>query len=237
MQPPVIHPVQRLPAADAERDAATALAREQAAALVFHRRWHFWVHRGQGPHPEHVLPIATARNAAQFWAAYTHLQHPSNVPVGTVYLLLAEGVPPYVGQLSGGGRWVLRLHKGDAASCVWEDMLLRCVGEQWDPPLEVLGIAVSVMNDSDAIELWCRSPWCEATQQLQRQLISLPPQPSRIAVEWEAFQQNDPFSGHFGNQYQDGAAGGYAHYYGNVEHSWLAQQQGLGQGPAAAQEG
>eukprot|EP01065_Artemidia_motanka_P005240 TRINITY_DN1252_c0_g1_i1.p2 TRINITY_DN1252_c0_g1~~TRINITY_DN1252_c0_g1_i1.p2 ORF type:complete len:274 (+),score=119.67 TRINITY_DN1252_c0_g1_i1:80-901(+) len=164
------------------------------APLPLNRRWVFWLHRGvnhavpTGPEAELVRHVAAVDSVGAFWAVYQHMKHPSDVPPGTAYLLFDEGVAPMASRLPGAGRFVLRLHKGDAATCVWEDVLLRSIGEQWEPAHEVLGVAVSVLPEEDVVEVWSRNAvWLDALAHLQDQLCSMPPPAAVISAVYQPF--------------------------------------------------
>ncbi|CDH52559.1 eukaryotic translation initiation factor 4e type2 isoform 3 [Lichtheimia corymbifera JMRC:FSU:9682] len=99
--------------------------------------------------------IASFSTVEEFWAVYSHLRRPSDLPTISDYHLFKQGVRPVWEDDANirGGKWIVRLKKG-LASRYWEQLLLAIVGEQFDVGDEICGAVLSIRSSEDIISVW-----------------------------------------------------------------------------------
>lgn len=106
----------------------------------------------------------------EFWAAYSHLRRPSDLPNISDYHLFKQGVRPvweviiksdnrgeaydYQDDVNiNGGKWIVRVKKG-LASRYWESLVLAIIGDQFDVNDEICGAVLSIRGSEDIISVW-----------------------------------------------------------------------------------
>ncbi|KAJ2815946.1 hypothetical protein FBU31_006753 [Coemansia sp. 'formosensis'] len=135
--------------------AATAASSEHPLQYA----WTYWfMHRAPGQKIDHyessMVKIATFATVESFWAVYSHLKRPDQVPTITDYQMFRAGVRPVWEDPANidGGKWMIRLKKG-LASRLWEKLTMAVVGDLFEAD-QVCGIVLSVRNSEDIISLW-----------------------------------------------------------------------------------
>eukprot|EP00161_Ancyromonas_sigmoides_P007405 TRINITY_DN1882_c0_g1_i2.p2 TRINITY_DN1882_c0_g1~~TRINITY_DN1882_c0_g1_i2.p2 ORF type:complete len:234 (+),score=126.65 TRINITY_DN1882_c0_g1_i2:59-703(+) len=110
--------------------------------------------RTQESYEKAIRPVGSFATVEAFWAHYSHLVRPGELPAGSDYQLFATGIKPMWEDRGNrnGGKWILRLRKG-LASRYWEDLVLAFVGGQF-PAGHLCGVVVSVRYQEDIISVW-----------------------------------------------------------------------------------
>ncbi|KAI9320239.1 translation initiation factor eIF 4e-like domain-containing protein [Dichotomocladium elegans] len=90
-----------------------------------------------------------------FWAVYSHLRRPFELPTVSDYHLFKYGVRPVWedGANINGGKWIVRLKKG-LASRYWENLVLAIIGDQFEVKDEICGAVLSIRSSEDIISVW-----------------------------------------------------------------------------------
>jgi translation initiation factor 4E len=102
--------------------------------------------------------IATLSTVESFWAIYSHLKRPSELPTVSDYHVFKDGIRPVWEDDANkkGGKWIVRLKKG-VADRYWEDLLLAIVGDQFmEAGDEVCGAVLSVRSGEDVLSVWTK---------------------------------------------------------------------------------
>ncbi|KAG2236391.1 hypothetical protein INT48_008373 [Thamnidium elegans] len=122
--------------------------------------WVFWfMHRSPGEkitnYEAAMKKIATFNTVEEFWAVYSHLRRPSDLPNISDYHLFKQGVRPvWEDQVNiNGGKWIVRVKKG-LASRYWESLVLAIIGDQFDVNDEICGAVLSIRGSEDIISVW-----------------------------------------------------------------------------------
>ncbi|CAO3682340.1 unnamed protein product [Rhizopus stolonifer] len=99
--------------------------------------------------------IATFKTVEEFWAVYSHLRRPSELPNISDYHLFKQGVRPvWEDDVNiNGGKWIVRIKKG-LASRYWELLVLAIIGDQFEVDDEICGAVLSIRGSEDIISLW-----------------------------------------------------------------------------------
>lgn len=160
--------------------------------LSLPQSWTFWYllrqnkQSVQAANYEHnIHPIATFKSAEDFWALYSHLRRPADLPANTDYQLFREGVKPAWEDAANahGGKLLVRLRKGLACR-LWEHLVLALLAGDLtnDPglqPDEICGIILSVRYNEDILSIWNRNGHDEGVRNRlrgkMRAVLSLPP--------------------------------------------------------------
>ncbi|KAF9551392.1 Eukaryotic translation initiation factor 4E type 2 [Mortierella hygrophila] len=142
---------------------ATALPSGSLHPLHFN--WVFWfMHRAPGSkilnYESSMKKIATFGSASveDFWAVYSHLKRPHELPNVSDYHLFKQGVRPVWEDATNinGGKWIVRLKKG-LASRYWENLVMAVIGDQFDVGSEICGVVLSIRGGEDILSLWNQS--------------------------------------------------------------------------------
>ncbi|KAG1469109.1 hypothetical protein G6F56_003451 [Rhizopus delemar] len=122
--------------------------------------WVFWfMHRSPGEkivdYEAAMKKIATFKTVEEFWAVYSHLRRPSELPNISDYHLFKQGVRPvWEDDVNiNGGKWIVRIKKG-LASRYWELLVLAIIGDQFEVDDEICGAVLSIRGSEDIISLW-----------------------------------------------------------------------------------
>jgi len=125
--------------------------------------WTLWfMHRAPGEkitdYEAAIKNIGTFATIEEFWALYSHLRRPNELPNVSDYHLFKEGIRPVWEDDSNkeGGKWMIRLKKG-LASRYWEALIIAIVSEQFDIGREVCGAVLSMRHSEDILSLWNRT--------------------------------------------------------------------------------
>ncbi|KAI8089268.1 translation initiation factor eIF 4e-like domain-containing protein [Halteromyces radiatus] len=125
-----------------------------------HYSWVFWfMHRSPGSkitnYEGNMKQIASFSSVEEFWAVYSHIKRPHELPTISDYHLFKHGVRPMWEDEANiqGGKWIVRLKKG-LASRYWENLVLAIVGDQFDVQDEICGAVLSIRNSEDIISVW-----------------------------------------------------------------------------------
>eukprot|EP00053_Salpingoeca_punica_P003247 m.42052 g.42052 ORF g.42052 m.42052 type:complete len:186 (+) comp12068_c0_seq1:147-704(+) len=122
-------------------------------------QWCLWVsqrnQRRSASFEEVVKPVGTLSTAEDFWAYFSHMTRPCDLPVSSDYHLFVQGIKPMWedDHNKNGGKWIVRLRKG-LASRYWESLALALVGDQFDVGDEICGAVVSIRFHEDIIAVW-----------------------------------------------------------------------------------
>ncbi|KAF9907788.1 Eukaryotic translation initiation factor 4E type 2 [Linnemannia zychae] len=128
-----------------------------------HFNWVFWfMHRPPGSkitnYEGAMKKIATFGSVEDFWAVYSHLRRPHELPNVSDYHLFRQGVRPVWEDPVNinGGKWIVRLKKG-LASRYWENLIMAVIGDQFDVGSEICGIVLSIRGAEDILSIWNQS--------------------------------------------------------------------------------
>ncbi|KAF9202468.1 Eukaryotic translation initiation factor 4E type 2 [Haplosporangium sp. Z 27] len=128
-----------------------------------HFNWVFWfMHRAPGSkilnYESAMKKIGTFGSIEDFWAVYSHLRRPHELPHVSDYHLFKQGVRPVWEDATNnnGGKWIVRLKKG-LASRYWENLVLAIIGDQFEVGSEICGIVLSIRGAEDILSIWNRS--------------------------------------------------------------------------------
>ncbi|CAO3672425.1 unnamed protein product [Umbelopsis vinacea] len=93
-----------------------------------------------------------------YWAVYSHLKRPKDLPNISDYHLFKQGVRPVWEDAMNvnGGKWIVRLKKG-LASRYWESLVMAIIGDQFDVGQEICGAVLSIRNSEDILSVWNQS--------------------------------------------------------------------------------
>lgn len=128
-----------------------------------HFTWVFWfMHRNPGSkilnYESSMKKIAAFSSIEDFWAVYSHLRRPNELPNISDYHLFKQGVRPVWEDDTNinGGKWIVRLKKG-LASRYWESLVMAVIGDQFDVGTEICGAVLSIRSSEDILSLWNQS--------------------------------------------------------------------------------
>ncbi|KAG2180464.1 hypothetical protein INT44_003468 [Umbelopsis vinacea] len=128
-----------------------------------HYTWVFWfMHRPPGAkitnYESGMKKIASFSSIEDYWAVYSHLKRPKDLPNISDYHLFKQGVRPVWEDTMNvnGGKWIVRLKKG-LASRYWESLVMAIVGDQFDVGQEICGAVLSIRNSEDILSVWNQS--------------------------------------------------------------------------------
>lgn len=182
--------------------AATPARPVERGELALHTPFHFsFLRKGPSSREESysssIKEIASFATVEHFWSVYNHVLRPASLAVLTDIFLFRHGVQPMWEDEanSSGGRLSMRVRK-QATSKAFEDLALALIGEQFDTPEFVCGIACSIRFQDDILSIWIRDchngQAIEAVSNVARRALDLPA--SATSRDWE-FKPHNPNSG------------------------------------------
>eukprot|EP00112_Aurelia_sp_Birch-Aquarium-sp1_P022004 Seg6062.1 transcript_id=Seg6062.1/GoldUCD/mRNA.D3Y31 product="Eukaryotic translation initiation factor 4E type 2" protein_id=Seg6062.1/GoldUCD/D3Y31 len=123
--------------------------------------------------------IGSFSTVEQFWAYYSYMVRPGDLPGNSNIHLFKHGIRPMWEDDANkeGGKWILRLRKG-IASRYWENLILAMLGEQFMVESELCGAVVSLRFQDDIIAVWNKNATDQATmnkiRDTLRRVLNLP---------------------------------------------------------------
>lgn len=105
-----------------------------------------------------TIALASISTVESFWAVYSHLKHPSQLPAVSDYHIFRKDIRPVWEDEANkkGGKWIVRLKKG-VADRYWEELLLAIIGDQFgEAGEEICGAVLSVRSGEDVLSVWTR---------------------------------------------------------------------------------
>ncbi|CAI2378747.1 unnamed protein product [Moneuplotes crassus] len=139
-----------------------------------------------------IKPLATFETVEDFWAVYQHCKRPEAVETKTCYHLFQEGIKPMWEDENNekGGRWHVWLPKGHS-NCLWEDLLLAVIGDQFKFGDDICGIEVRTKVRGDTISIWHRHADNEEEKnQTKEDFLNAINAPEGMEVEYEKFEES-----------------------------------------------
>jgi translation initiation factor 4E len=143
--------------------AATPARPAERGELALHTPFHFsFLRRGASSREEtygaSIKEIASFATVEHFWAVYNHVLRPAHLAPLIDVFLFRHGVQPMWEDEANalGGRLSLRVRK-QATSKAFEDLALALIGEQFEVPELVCGIACSIRFQEDILSIWLRT--------------------------------------------------------------------------------
>ncbi|KAI9341429.1 translation initiation factor eIF 4e-like domain-containing protein [Obelidium mucronatum] len=100
-----------------------------------------------------ITKLTTFSTVEEFWAGYSHLKRPHELPTASDLFLFKEGLRPTWEDQPTGGKWIVRLKKG-LASRYWENLVLALIGEQFEVGNEICGAVISMRHQEDILSVW-----------------------------------------------------------------------------------
>jgi hypothetical protein len=133
-----------------------------------------------------LLPCGPISTVEDFWAYYSHILKPSDLPANFDVCFFKDGCRPLCDDPAntGGGRWTARLKKGQTAR-VWEDLLLAMVAGAWNVHLLLQGAVISVRAEDDVLAIWSEHADRGATLQLRQVLLKILNPPKNVIFEYK----------------------------------------------------
>jgi len=121
--------------------------------------------------------IGSFSTVEQFWAYYSYMVRPGDLPGNSNIQLFKHGIRPMWEDNKEGGKWILRIKKG-LASRYWENIIMAMLGEQFMVESELCGAVVSLRFQDDIISVWNRNAQDQATttriRDTLRKILNLP---------------------------------------------------------------
>lgn len=173
--------------------AAAPVRPVERGELALYTPFHFsYLRRGASSREEtygsSIKEIASFATVEHFWSCYNHVLRPAHIAPFTDLFLFRHGVQPMWEDEANasGGRLSMRVRK-HVSSKAFEDLVLALIGEQFESPEFVCGIACSVRSQDDIFSIWLRSADNEAAinsvANIARRALNL--SPAAMARDWE----------------------------------------------------
>jgi translation initiation factor 4E len=106
---------------------------------------------------QNLVPISTFDTVEQFWAAYSYLVQPSELPNSTdVHLFKAGIVPLWEDEANRNGCHFKIFMRKQISARLWENLILAILGEQFMISEEICGAVLSIRKQ-DTISVWLRT--------------------------------------------------------------------------------
>jgi len=124
--------------------------------------WSFWYDKKTSDRQESdqymegLKQLGSFNTIQGFYRHYTYLLRPSELPRDQNLLLFRKGYKPMWEEFPEGGCWIIRIKRKVSQSYVnrmWENLLLACIGEEFEMP-DVVGCVLSTRLKDDALSIW-----------------------------------------------------------------------------------
>eukprot|EP00419_Tripos_fusus_P041090 CAMPEP_0172791108 /NCGR_PEP_ID=MMETSP1074-20121228/208304_1 /TAXON_ID=2916 /ORGANISM="Ceratium fusus, Strain PA161109" /LENGTH=548 /DNA_ID=CAMNT_0013628163 /DNA_START=115 /DNA_END=1761 /DNA_ORIENTATION=+ len=124
--------------------------------------WSFWYdkktsdRKESDQYMEGLKQLGSFNTIQGFYRHYTYLLRPSELPRDQNLLLFRKGYKPMWEEFPEGGCWIIRIKRKVSQSYVnrmWENLLLACIGEEFEMP-DVVGCVLSTRLKDDVLSIW-----------------------------------------------------------------------------------
>lgn len=104
---------------------------------------------------ESMNEVASFSTVEDFWSLYNHIRGPSEIKVGTDYMLFKSHIRPMWEDEANnrGGRWTVNMNK-HLSDKYWLDTALCLIGESFEHSDDICGAIVNVRQKIDKISIW-----------------------------------------------------------------------------------
>jgi translation initiation factor 4E len=165
--------------------AAAPVRPAERGELALHTPFHFsYLRRGATSREENygssIKEIASFATVEHFWSCYNHVLRPAHLSPLTDIFLFRHGVQPMWEDEANalGGRLSVRVRK-HVSSKAFEDLVLAMIGEQFDTPEFICGLACSVRYQEDILSIWLKTSDNQAAiasvANVAKRVLNLPP--------------------------------------------------------------
>ncbi len=100
------------------------------------------------------------RQVEEFWALFSHMARPKELPPACEYFIFKTGIQPMWEDAANaaGGKWIIRVKKAASPRC-WENVVLAMIGDQFGQSAgeEICGAVVSTKANEDCVSVWNRT--------------------------------------------------------------------------------
>lgn len=153
---------------ESEKDKKSPSKQDTTLSQTIHKlndAWVFWyAPRGKrapvtDKYIEHLNKIGEFDSVEGFFRFYTFLKRPADIDVDNKLMLFRRGANPVWEDWPEGGCWILQFKKNEneIMNQKWELLLFSCIGEQFEDPLNLIGVVISIRAKRNIIELWLRN--------------------------------------------------------------------------------
>mmetsp|Transcript_95656 Transcript_95656/g.297810 ORF Transcript_95656/g.297810 Transcript_95656/m.297810 type:complete len:430 (-) Transcript_95656:87-1376(-) len=124
--------------------------------------WTFWHdkktsdRKESDQYMESLKQLGSFNTIEGFYKHYSYLLRPSEFPRDHNILLFRRGYKPMWEEFPEGGCWIVRIKRKVSMSyinCMWENLLLACIGEAFEMP-DVVGCVLSTRLKDDVLSVW-----------------------------------------------------------------------------------
>ncbi|CAK0897735.1 unnamed protein product, partial [Prorocentrum cordatum] len=124
--------------------------------------WTFWYDKKTSDkkesdqYMEGLKQLGSFNTIQGFYRHYSHLHRPSEFPRDHNLYLFRKGYKPMWEEFPEGGCWIIRIKRKATQGYVnhmWENLLLACIGEDFELP-DVVGIVLSTRLKDDVLSVW-----------------------------------------------------------------------------------
>jgi len=124
--------------------------------------WSFWYdkktsdRKESDQYMEGLKQLGSFNTIQGFYRHYSYLLRPSELPRDQNLLLFRKGYKPMWEEFPEGGCWIIRIKRKVSQSYVnrmWENLLLACIGEEFEMP-DVVGCVLSTRLKDDVLSIW-----------------------------------------------------------------------------------
>eukprot|EP00794_Sanderia_malayensis_P011365 gene11365-12550_t len=139
--------------------------------------------------------IGSFSTVEQFWAFYSYMVRPGDLPGNSNIHLFKHGIRPMWEDEANreGGKWILRLRKG-LASRYWENLILAMLGEQFMVESELCGAVISLRFQDDIISVWNKNASDQVTiQRIRDTLRRILNLPQNTIMEYKAHSDSPSY--------------------------------------------
>ncbi|XP_021000311.1 eukaryotic translation initiation factor 4E type 3 [Parasteatoda tepidariorum] len=147
--------------------------------------WTFWIDKAEkgvsaAEYEASLQKVYTVQTVQMFWSVYNNIPDIQELKKKYSYhLMRGERRPVWEDEANcKGGSWHLKAYKQDSP-CVWKELLLAAIGEQFADCVEegddVCGVSVTVREKDDVIQIWNSDGTRSVPQNIMKKVYELVP--------------------------------------------------------------
>ncbi|XP_037069769.1 eukaryotic translation initiation factor 4E type 3-B-like [Pollicipes pollicipes] len=184
---------------------AAELKEQDAEGHRLNTPWTMWLDKTErgvsaAEYQASLKKVYTMTTVESFWAVYKNIPDVQELNTRYTYHMMRDDRKPLWEEPrnSRGGTWKVKCRKEDSSE-VWKELLLACIGEQFDDFVaeddDICGVSISVRDRDDLIQIWNTNAARQEEAKVIEKVRLLVPRVKFTAIFYKRHETHHAFEG------------------------------------------
>jgi len=184
---------------------AAQLKDQEEDVHLLNTPWTMWLDKTErgasaAEYQASLKKVYTMTSVESFWAVYCNIPDVRDLNTRYTYHMMRDDRKPLWEEPRNarGGTWKVKCRKDDSPD-VWKELLLACIGEQFDDAVaeddDICGVSISVRDRDDLIQIWNTNALKHEEAKVIEKMKSLAPKVRFTATFYKRHETHHAFEG------------------------------------------